>query len=311
MVVERGLRLGAVRPVAQDMHVLIAREYKLLLNVKSLGSEASTKAANQFWKETIAPVIRGSIGNRASGKPRYAKSFNKSDRRQVIFYDDLQGTLNRNFYALRSRAPRSASDSEVELTLKYRMPDYFVVAGTPQMGAVAGTETQLEEDIAPLEVAASGDGFVTSDPASARSRFSLSTTLMCNRFRRNASLSSVTGLFPGLKSTLQKSTARLRTDTKLVAGPRIAEDVFKGPKVILGDKQEAKFSLTYWRFFNEAPIVSIAEVSYRCAMPDGKTTRDAARRAYDLFVGLQDGLGDLLERRYSSKTALALPHALT
>jgi len=51
----------------------------------------------------------------------------------------------------------------------------------------------------------------------------------------------------------------------------------------------------------------VAEISFKCGIGDGFMAGGAARRAFDVFIGLQEDLGDQVNLRDTSKTALALP----
>ena len=101
--------------------------------------------------------------------------------------------------------------------------------------------------------------------------------------------------------------SELSPAVELRSGPTIREFVFKGAKVRLGDGNVGKFALTLWRFEPGGPVPDVVEISFKCRITDGHMSGASARRALNLFNGLQEDLGDWLNQRNSSKTALALP----
>lgn len=115
-------------------------------------------------------------------------------------------------------------------------------------------------------------------------------------------------LFPTLKANLQASGAAVSPRLVLRSGPLTRETVFRGARVRFGDGIVGRLALTHWHFDDaSAPVPRIAEISYSCDLTKRPMTREAARRALTLFIGLQDGLRELVDLRHASKTALALP----
>ena len=193
-----------------------------------------------------------------------------------------------------------------EITLKLRMPDLFVVAATKLPGRHPNAETSFEEDIAPLEVAISGSRVKVADPPSIRSRFALSTKQPVRGDPET--LEDAFNLYPALADNLRRAKVEFARSASLLSGPAIREQVYEGPGVALGSGVVAEVVLTLWELAAPARVRNVAEISYRCGTIKGRMPRKAAREALDLFLDLQTGLGDCVELRYPSKTALALPN---
>ena len=115
------------------------------------------------------------------------------------------------------------------------------------------------------------------------------------------------GCFQRSRRVLADRGEKAAAKTPLVSGPVIQESVYEGAKVKLGGSIDGKFALTLWRFSSRRPVPGIAEISFKCETQSGFMPASAAWRAFALFVGLQDELGDLVDVSHSSKTALALP----
>jgi hypothetical protein len=155
---------------------------------------------------------------------------------------------------------------------------------------------------------------VVADPPSIRSRFSLSTL---QKITPNISLETLADafrLFPTLARNLTAAGAKsVKPATRLRAGPRIDEHVYKGPKLKFPDGFEGKLALTLWYFSERASVPRIAEISFKCKMTamsgaPQPMTEAAARSALAVFNGLQSGLSEKwLNLEEASKTELALP----
>jgi hypothetical protein len=292
----------------QRLSPLLAREYKLLLDFDHFGPTASIDTANAFWKKKLKPAIASSLDKRENGEGRAEGDFEQVTERTIQFWDTKSCILTRSKYALRTRIhPPKSKEPGTEITLKLRMPDMFVV-GTAQLSRRKNQAPDFEEDIAPLEVArgsGKGKAVVLAKPRSRRSQFSMSATRATNA--TPSALGDVYKLFSALKKRLADCGDKADAKTPLVCGPVIQETVYKGAKVKLGGNIEGKFSLTVWRFSSRKPVPGIAEISFKCETQSGFMPADAAGRAFALFTGLQDKLGDLIDASHSSKTALALP----
>lgn len=284
------------------------REYKLLLESARFGHAPSLDTANGFWNERLKPIIEARLDRPRRGT-RCERQFDKAAERTIRFFDTADHVLAGADYALRLRMPARSKDKP-ELTLKLRMPDLFIVASTELTARSDETDPCLEEDIAPLEVAdPRKPGSVTiASPTSIRSRFALSSSQRLRPSMRLRTLGDVFRLYPTLKANLQASGAQVAPRLVLRSGPLIRETVFRGARVRFGDGVAGKLVLTHWHFDDPAAEVTrIAELSYCCDLSKRPMSADAARRAFNLFCGLQEGLRDMVNLRHASKTALALP----
>lgn len=286
---------------------LAAREYKILLDPSHFAGDQPAQQVNSFWRKKLIPAIAVHLDKRRGGMPRHDGEFDKEKQRDILFRDTAGCVLSRAGYSLRERAE---AGGKRKLTLKLRLPDLFIVAATDQVGSDAEAETVLEEDIAPLAAPSHGPRgpAVLANPRSIRSRFSLSTTQPTS-----TTLSSMDDLFDqfptladGLKRAQSKKSKLIKGE--LIAGPAIRETVFEGARVKLGGSVDGKFALSLW-YFDAAAKPGVAEISFGCKFPTNAMPLEAARRAFDLFVGLQDSLEEWLDLTHSSKTALALPAA--
>jgi hypothetical protein len=291
------------------MHRLQGREYKLLLDYARFRSPLTISVANKFWQQQLVSIIDRCLDAKKRGGSRAAGEFGAPEERVVRFWDTHDGIISSFDYALRERveAPDSKSAPR-NLTLKLRMPDMFVVA-TSDLAGRDGAKTVFEEDIGPLEVASAGSSrssVFMADPLSMRSRFSLSTSDTCSaaEFTDFAGLSKI---FPSLEANLKAQGVSPRRKSKLRDGATIRETVYKGARVKLGAETTGKFTMTIWEFASQRPIPGIAEISFKYGLNGGSMPGESARRAYLLFIGLQQGLGKWLNLRYPSKTELALP----
>ncbi|MBZ9603111.1 hypothetical protein [Phyllobacterium chamaecytisi] len=283
-------------------HNLDAREYKLLLNP----SWFAEPRANTFWRDRIMPIIECRLKKRENGESRAVGSFGTPKERIIRFWDTPNCTLTGSDFALRTRA--QAKSGVPEITLKLRTEDYFVVASTPLPGAAGQGEIKFEEDIAPLEVIPSVPGTPVVFPSkhSIRSRFSLSTTLVHAWQEMDRTTAVLRALFPTLAENL-KAPNTLARESSLIGGPVIHEYVSKGAQVRLSENVTGDFTLTLWYFETTDFPPAVAEISFKCATIAGGMPGKAARRALDLFIGLQIDLGDYVNTDHASKTAMALP----
>ncbi|MCM2474230.1 hypothetical protein HGO38_12170 [Rhizobium sp. CG5] len=292
-------------------HVLKGREYKLLLNPARFQGETLRKAANGFWRDQVKPVIERRLDHRDGGLDRAERQFGPAEERSVRFWDTKHCTLSMADLALRERATVKdghGAAKSAELTLKLRMPDFFVVASTRLTGSGDAVETKFEEDIGPLEIESPDPSSVLL-PArrSIRSRYSLSTCLTADWDLASHSLGDLQTRFPTLADVIGRSHQVFDPGLALVGGPIIREVVFKGARVRLGEGITGAFTLTRWFFEASQTSGDIAEISFTCAINKGIMPGRAARRALALFVGLQTDLDGWVETRHSSKTSLALP----
>jgi len=295
-------------------HELDAREYKLLLNPERFLEDTYQPVA-VFWSELLTPLIDRKLGRRTSSEPRFEGKFGDPVERMVRFWDSEDCSLTKADLALRERRGIDSGDgssARAEITLKLRMPDLFVVADADLPGSGDDADTDFEEDIAPLAIDDPGPGsraIVVAPEPSIRSRFSLSTTQTAAWRDVDPTLGDLQSLYPTLTDLVVASGVLFEPTTALTAGPTIRELVFKGAKVRLGEEVVGKLALTLWCFEAAGAAPAVAEISFKCTIDDGEMAGKAARRALKLFNGMQSELGDWLNLKHSSKTALALPGA--
>ncbi|MBY3123240.1 hypothetical protein [Rhizobium laguerreae] len=283
-------------------HVLAAREYKLLLKSSEFRARPTLQTANDFWTSRVQSVV-ALIANDP-------EPFDEAVHRVIRFWDTSDGILSRNDLILRTREEvdeNFVSTGKSEMTLKLRMPDQFVVASTFLAANGNGNETKFEEDIGPLEIAASRAGektqVIVPVKRSTRNRFSLSTTMKINSQQRLTRLADVLQAFPGVKEIVPNQTL----GASLNSGPINYEYAFKKGKAEFANNIGAKFTLSLWCFHSPIGDPDLAELSYTCKTRNGGMPGKAARKAYDLFIELQNRLGDIIDPENTSKTALALP----
>lgn len=286
---------------------LEAREYKMLLKPEHFSGHPTKEDANTFWTTRLRPIVRKALGTRRS-----KKSFDKPEERRVQYWDTPDCMFTRSDLALRRRRSvvSRTSDEVDELTLKFRMPDYFIVAST-DMSVERKKDTKLEEDIAPLEVEdpdARENAVVLPAKRSTRSRFAMSSVVDIDERGLSKTGRALRTYFPTLDDIIDPGLSR-SMKKPLKGGPKIVEYVFKGPQAILADELKADFTLTIWRFRDDGDngAARVAEISFRYEIPDGEKAGTAARSALKLFVAMQEQLKDLVNPDHSSKTALALP----
>ncbi|AGS25638.1 hypothetical protein [Rhizobium etli] len=289
-------------------HELDAREYKLLLDPAKFDGPLSLTTANDFWYRQICQVVERHLDRRKDGSSRTCDEFHRLENRLVQFWDTRSCTLSSSDLVLRSRAPEPTAESTepVQLTLKLRMEDYFVVSQTQLPSTGRKPQTELEEDIAPLEVATAprASDVVLPLKPSLRSRYSLSTKVSYAWHPERRTTGHLDTLFPTLATLLR---APLPQDERLIGGPEIRECAMKGAKIRLGDGITAEFTLTFWRFGPGFGTLDVAEMSFKCDLIDHAMSREAADRALRFFLAVQSDLAGFATNSHSSKTAQALP----
>ncbi|HEV7321355.1 MAG TPA: hypothetical protein VGO04_22355 [Ensifer sp.] len=286
-------------------HVLLAREYKLLLKPSEFKANPTLVSANAFWASRIERIV-STIDN-------HPESFKKVVHRAIRFWDTADCVLSRHDLILRTREEMDENfnpTGKLETTLKLRMPDQFVVASTSLVDdgkTDKNIETKFEEDIGPLEVARSkateGARVVVPVKRSTRNRFSLSTTIEGDPSQRPARLADVFEKFPGAKVLI----GDVATNEDLISGSVSHEYAFKKAEAKFSDSVDGIFALSLWCFDKPDANPSVAELSYTCETVNGNMPGKAARQAYDLFIKLQNQLADIVDPENTSKTALALP----
>ncbi|APO72213.1 hypothetical protein IE4872_PD01692 (plasmid) [Rhizobium gallicum] len=284
------------------VHVLAAREYKLLIKSSEFQARPTLQTANEFWTSRIESVV-ALIANDP-------EPFDEAVYRVIRFWDTSDCVLSRNDLILRTREEvdeNFVSTGKSEITLKLRMPDQFVVASTSLAANGNGIETKFEEDIGPLEIAGSRPGektqVIVPVKRSTRNRFSLSTTMKINSQQRLTRLGDLLEAFPGVKEIVPNQTL----GASLNSGPINYEYAFKKGKAEFPNNVDGKFTLSLWCFRSPSGDPDVAELSYTCKTQNGGVPGKAAREAYDLFILLQNRLGDIIDPENTSKTTLALP----
>lgn len=292
-------------------HELDAREYKLLLNPGRFLEAPPQSVADIFWDEHLKPLIRR-LGPKNGNEPRHSGRFDKSAERIVRFWDTPNCELTRADLALRERLPvedEASAGARPKITLKLRTPDLFVVAATDLPGSGRKFSTTFEEDIAPLEVDDPKPGkrsVVVPAKRSIRSRFARSTTQKVEWPTSSQTLADLSLMFPTVLDIIAGSGARPIGETALISGPTIRELVYEGASVRLNAEIVGEFALTLWFFGSDHVRPTVAEISFKCTTVRGDMPGRAARRALDLFIGMQE-LGGWVNTEHSSKTSLALP----
>lgn len=287
---------------------LDAREYKLLLNPHSFDQYPTLEAINAFWDEHIRHIVQLIDPN--------AYPFQESRYRLIRFLDTQRCELTNNDLILRTRQKTDdqfvPKVSDVEVTLKLRMPDQFVVRSSHLARAVDEDEglvqTKFEEDIGPLEVlAVQGPDTRVVRPIkiSTRNRFSLSSSVTLQGSASVKSLAHVFALFPGAEDRVAVSTGQ--TDLELVAGPLIHEYAFKKGLVTLDGGIDAEFTMSLWCFESPDRRPDIVELSFVVEADDGRVQGSVARQAYNLFNSFQRNLASIIDPENTSKTSLSLP----
>lgn len=290
---------------------LDAREYKLLLQTTAVPPGTDQDGAAAFWAKRMVPVVERCLGTDGARKPAHRGTFSKRRVRVVQFWDTTDGLLGANALSLRTRTDEPEGDEATGatlVTLKLRSPDLITAMSADVRGSTALADTKLEEDLSPLVIANRGAKAAPAclaKPPSIRSRFSHSTTQPVEQI---STIGDVVKLYPGLKANLAVFGASLpERGEPLVHGPRIDEVVYRGPKVDLGAKTFAQFSLTLWLIQARNKQHGVAEISFKCDIEQGVYPPVAAWRAYRLFVAMQTDLARIMETSELSKTALAIP----
>jgi hypothetical protein len=286
-------------------HELNAHEYKLLLNPDMFSNRALPSAAQEFWTTFLAPLIDRTLGKRDGNTSRAEGAFEEKNHRWVNYWDTEDCLLTSADLTLRLRKPFSAGgSSKDQLTLKLRKENKESVAESDMPGSGPGAETVFEKDIGPQAVKDRQPGGLPGQ--SLRKRFALSATVKTDWDDHDHTPKGMKALFPTIQDIIRPADPDLMK-AKLAPGPAIEEFVFKGTEVDLNSGIEGEFALTIWNFNDGGPKPRVAEISFRCERPDDGMPQDAADQARELFIAMQTGLGDWVNKTHSSKTALALP----
>ena len=295
---------------------LEAREYKLLLDPLRFKDAYGYPGVHAFWEKSLKAIIAEHLGHRHSGEARFKGAFGRPTERAIRFWDTDDLVLARSDWSLRQRTKilnGTEDNAEHELTLKLRTPDLFIAAATVVATENKDVTDAFEEDIAPLGVTqldTSGkERVILSNPASVRCRFARAFSRKIHDQKPLGRLAEVYRLFRGLNDSLPESAlGSVGRIARLHHGEVMLERVYDGAAVALGGGVDGRFTFTEWYLEKDPKVQRVAEISFRLAIPDGELARSAAERALMLFTSLQRDLGNLLNLRDDSKTALALPH---
>jgi hypothetical protein len=302
------------RQAVADGVTIDSREYKLPLNTEKFAGQSPQDIVDQLWERILKPAIAKRLGAGENGEPRYKKAFKLTETRAVRFWDTPSCLLGRNDFSLRERVDLvegRENPSQRKVTLKLRSPDLFRAAGT-RIGAGSG-KVKLEEDIGPLLArgkAANGAEMSVVEPRSMRSLFSTSVTQAAAGDVAFRSLADVLRLYPNLKQELAESGSEADAQMRLVHGRTEYEVVFEKAEVELGDAT-AGFAFTLWDATPEesGKVPDVAEISFAYKTDSGKVSGAVTERAKNLYIGLQDDLGEWLDSKPATKTEQALPEA--
>jgi hypothetical protein len=223
--------------------------------------------------------------------------------------------LARNGWSLRQRTRLLDSGEggpEHELTLKLCTPDLFIAAATTLPGGDKDVTDAFEEDIAPLgvtQIDVSGSERVILSIPPLRCRFARAFTRNAHSQKPLGRLAELYRLFRGLEDSLPESAlGSVGRIARLFHGDVMLERAYNGASVALGGEVEGRFTFTEWWLERSSRVQRIAEISFKLALPHGGLPRGAAERALTLFTSLRRDLGNLVNLKNESKTALALPH---
>ena len=225
---------------------LDSREYKLMLVEEHFVGEALQGGVDLFIRDQLVPAVRTSFGGKAADELT-EKGVELDERRIVRFWDTETCALSGHGFALRERVDLDADDrpaSEREITLKYRSPDLFLVAGT-RLDARAGADdpdTKLEEDVGALAVRVATEEAVVAMPRSTRSQFSRSTKQTVDPDAVPTSLGEVEEFYPHFTDDLRRVADDVDMSERLVPSLEYRELVYESSKLDVAAGTKAKFA---------------------------------------------------------------------
>ena len=263
------------------MEPIRSREYKLMLAAgRFAGDEAGvSEVAGALWRSLAGIIVPTAVA--VSGTDTIERK-----TRRVRFLDTADHWLRRNDYVVRERIDQA--DGARQVTLKFRHPDRFISQDRDMKPADRFAEDmKFEEDIKPRF----------------QSLYSFSSSVVLDSEDVIETLKDVAKLFPGLSGAVAEmpKTAALTT----VGGFTAYERVIKGTSFQIRRDPEvfAECCLTLWYEQEAAPEPILAEFSFDYENADGEYTAVMARRAYDAFIAIQEGLDDWLDVESQTKTA--------
>ena len=284
---------------------LNSREYKLMLEPAHFAGGAPQEAVDEFLRDQMERAISESFGGDAADELA-RKGVDLEKHRSVRFLDTQGCVLNDNGFALRERVDLDDNDrpaSKPEITLKFRSSDLFLAADMQLKAKAEGAESKFEEDIGPLSLTNAGERFVAS-PRSARSQFSRSTSQTVKQGELPQNLEDVDKLYSTFSEDLQLVAGEIDLQAALKPGPEYRELVYRSSKLDVTEDTKAKFALTIWyEGVGNHNQPALVEVSFSYDTDHGEVPAEAARRARQLLLVMQDL--DWAKPDAPTKTALA------
>jgi hypothetical protein len=272
---------------------LDSREYKIMLEEEHFGGRTPEHSVDRFVRDQLEPAVRRKFGGEAADELA-REGFELEERRLVRFWDTDTCALIKNGFALRDRVELDEDDqpaAEGEITLKFRSPDLFLAANA-RLDAHAGAEepeSKLEEDIGALAVRVAAEEAVVAVPRSTRSQFSRSTTQNADFDAVPRTLNEVEALYPKFDDDLRQLAGEIDMSEALTPSPEYRELVYESSKLDLARNTKVKFALTIWyqgAANHDAP--ALAEISFSYDTDEGAVPAEAARRARELLLAMQD-----------------------
>jgi hypothetical protein len=273
-----------------DQRKVKSREYKIMLRASEFGGDEDEvlEQAGRFWTDFTDAVDDDML--------RVGGTLDKIAKRRLIrFYDTRGHRLRKNGYVFRERV--DIDDSDREATLKFRHPDRYL-AQDRNMSArkKAKGKTKFEEDI---------------KPPSTR-LFSFSTTQEIGNETLNK-MDDPGDLYPDLKHQLDE----YHQDEELfVVGEYTATElVIKKPKkpiLQIGEDPDviARAALVVWHDADGSDeVAEVAEFSYRYGDEKEQYRGAPAKRAHDILMTLQSGLGPWVDPASKTKTGFVYDRA--
>jgi hypothetical protein len=271
---------------------LDSREYKLMLVEEHFGGGTPEQSVDRFVRDQLEPAVRRNFGAEAADELA-REGLDLDERRLVRFWDTDACALIKHGFALRDRVDLDADDrpaTKGEITLKFRSPDLFLAAST-RLDAHAGAEdpeSKFEEDIGALAVRGAAEEAVVAVPRSSRSQFSRSTKQKVDPDAMPRTLNEVEELYPKFEDDLRQVAGEIDMSEALTPSPVYRELVYESSKLDLARDTKAKFALTIWYQGANNRDAALAEVSFSYDTDDGAVRAEAAQRARDLLLAMQD-----------------------
>lgn len=261
---------------------VVSREYKIMLQKELFAGDKPQllKTASKFWR-----AVSQAVDNTVIDVDGELKKI--SDRRIIKFYDTDEYLLHSNHYMLRERC--CIGTSEREVTLKFRHPDRYVSQDRDmEAGKSNISKSKFEEDIKrPFSVL-----------------YSFSSTQRISANEKLSKMKHAADLYPDLPDKLTGYSEEKEIKN---VGHTIREVLVRGAEFQIRNKPrlDSECALIVW--YNnddgdeEKPV--LAEFSFRYGRKNEDYTRNIARRAYDAFQSLQEGLESWVDLKAETKTA--------